>query len=247
MNCYSDNLLSFENVLRSSYLGPIRQQVHPRVCADVERRFNGLGEMVTGIGVTVDGRVDDEVVESISEWIHDYFHVGRESDPKPTKVVLNDPATVVFFEDDTKVVAKTHNGDEYDPLFGVMACVLRKIGKNRVRIDAWEDVIGFLAGHLADARECRLMADMLSRTADALELKGVMDAMREYDVREDDAGDKQPMQPVPDFFEKVATVVSNRVDDLDRIASVEKDVEDIKSRHERTRQTIRKLIDEGEL
>lgn len=219
---------------------PIRKPIHERVSTDVERRFTGSGDVITGIGVTIGGRVDDAVVESIAGWLHEYFL--RESDPKPTRVIINPPATVVFFEDDTKVVAKTHDGDEYNPLFGVMACVLRKVGKNRVRIDAWEDVIGFLSGHVADAKECRLMADMLNQAADALELKGVMDAMREYDVRED-----EPTLPAPDFYDKLATAVSNEVESRDRIASVEKDVEDIKSRHERTRQTIRKLIDEGEL
>lgn len=104
----------------------------------------------------------------------------------PKRVIINDPATVVFFESGDKVVAKAKDGDEYDPLFGIMACSLRKVGKNRVRIDEWEPVIDFLSSYIADAKECRAIADMLSMTADALELDGVMDAIDECDEREYD-------------------------------------------------------------
>lgn len=147
--------------------------------------------------------------------------------PKPKKALINDPATVVFFNDDTKTVTKAKDGDEYDPLFGIMACALRKVGKNRVRIDAWEPVIDFLSSYLADAKECRVIADMLNTTADALELDGVMDAMEEYDVRnsEELMGDKPQERDASD-------VVSDITGALMR---------------ERTRQTIRDLIDRGEL
>lgn len=214
----------------------VNKHIHPRVCTDIERRFSQQGEMVTGIGVSIDGRIDDKVIDSIVGWLHECFCGAG---VKPERVILNEPATVILWSDGTKTVAKTHNGDKYNPLFGVMACVLRKIGKNRVRIDAWEDVIGFLSDHVADAKECRLMADMLNQTADVLELEGVMDSMREYDERE------EPKKP--DIYDRVAAAITNTVDERGRIENVEKDVEDLKSRHERTRQTIRKLIDEGEL
>jgi urease gamma subunit len=153
---------------------------------------------------------------------------------KPKKVIINDPATVVFFSDDSKVVTKAKHGDEYDPLFGIMACALRKVGRNRVNIDSWEPVIGFLADYLADAKECRLVADMLNATADALELDGVMDDIAEYDAR-----NTEP--------EQVGTV-SDRISEMSRIIG-----EDIKrldqrlNEYERTRQTIRNLVDRGEL
>ena len=149
--------------------------------------------------------------------------------PAPKRVIINDPATVVFFESGDKVVAKAKDGDEYDPLFGIMACALRKVGKNRVRIDAWEPVIDFLSSYLADAKECRVIADMLNTTADALELDGVMDAMEEYDVRN----------------ESDATV---RIMDFDDATREDiKNLEDLLRGHERTRQRIRDLVDRGEL
>ena len=154
--------------------------------------------------------------------------------PAPKRVIINDPATVVFFSDDTKTVTKAKDGDEYDPLFGIMACALRKVGKNRVRIDAWEPVIDFLSSYLADAKECRVIADMLNTTADALELDGVMKAMEEYDERED-----TPDCQVFDTTVKDGTTSA--------VGELETRVADIERGCERTRQAIRDLIDRGEL
>ena len=154
--------------------------------------------------------------------------------PAPKRVIINDPATVVFFSDDTKTVTKAKDGDEYDPLFGIMACALRKVGKNRVRIDAWEPVIDFLSSYLADAKECRVIADMLNTTADALELDGVMKAMEEYDERED--------TPDCQVFDTAVNVVTSSV-----VGELETRVADIEKGRERTRQAIRDLIDRGEL
>lgn len=154
--------------------------------------------------------------------------------PAPKRVIINDPATVIFFDDNSKTVTKAKDGDEYDPLFGIMACALRKVGKNRVRIDAWEPVIDFLSSYLADAKECRVIADMLNTTADALELDGVMDAMEEYDERED--------TPDCQVFDTAAKVSTSSV-----VGELETRVADIEKGRERTRQAIRDLIDRGEL
>ena len=160
--------------------------------------------------------------------------------PAPKRVIINDPATAVFFESGDKVVAKAKDGDEYDPLFGIMACALRKVGKNRVRIDAWEPVIDFLSSYLADAKECRVIADMLNTTADALELDGVMDAMEEYDVRNEQGGTVH----LRTFDESTAEDIK----DLEEVLH-EREREDSywENVRERTRQRIRDLVDRGEL
>lgn len=100
----------------------------------------------------------------------------------PVKCIMNDPATILFFSDGQKVVSKAHGGDTYDPLFGIMACALRKTSNNRERIDNWEVVIAFLSCFLADAKECRAIANMLNTTADTLELDGVGDQVIGCDV-----------------------------------------------------------------
>ena len=99
---------------------------------------------------------------------------------KPERVILNDPATIVLWSDNSKTVTKCQEDDEYDPLFGIMACAIRKIGLNRVKVDAWEWVIEFLADNLMDPDECRFISDVLAVTADAWELKGVGEAMEPY-------------------------------------------------------------------
>lgn len=185
----------------------------------------------TTLSVTTTKGIDGSFFDALFAWAKEAGFVGGGNGAKPTKVIINDPATVVFF-DGSKVVTKAKHGDEYDPMFGIMACVLRKVGRNRVSIDSWEPVIGFLADYLADADECRLVADMLNATADALELDGVVDDIEEYDARSTEP----------------ATTVSDRISEMPRI--IGDDIEKLDKRlneFERTRQTIRNLVDRGEL
>lgn len=181
----------------------------------------------TELRVAIAEEMSKTVFDALYAWGKAAGYIDDSDDPKPTKVIINDPATVVFFESGDKVVAKAKDGDEYDPLFGIMACALRKVGRNRVRIDAWEPVIDFLSSYLADAKECRVIADMLNTTADALELDGVMDAMEEYDVRNADElmGDKPQERDASDVMDDITSALVR----------------------ERTRQRIRDLVDRGEL
>ena len=202
-------------------------------CADDNVYACSSGVEMT-LSATTTKDIDGSFFDALFAWARQAGFFGRINRPKPSKVIINDPATVVFFDDNSKTVTKAKDGDEYDPMFGIMACVLRKVGRNRVRIDSWEPVIGFLADYLADAKECRVIADMLNATADALELDGVMDDIEEYDAR-----NTEP--------EQVGTV-SDRISEMSRIIS--DDIEKLDQRlneFERTRQTIRNLVDRGEL
>lgn len=44
-----------------------------------------------------------------------------------TKVVYNNPATIVFWNDGTKTVAKSHGEDSYLPEVGLMICCFKKL------------------------------------------------------------------------------------------------------------------------
>ena len=44
-----------------------------------------------------------------------------------TRVIHNNPATIVFWSDGTKTVARTQNGDPYDPTAGLLVCVMKKM------------------------------------------------------------------------------------------------------------------------
>jgi hypothetical protein len=61
--------------------------------------------------------------------------------PKAKKVILNDPATVVIWDDGTKTVAKAGDGDEYDERVGLLLCAVRKASNNRIRVEDMEGAI----------------------------------------------------------------------------------------------------------
>lgn len=160
----------------------------------------------------------------------------------PERVILNEPATIVLWSDGTKTVTKCKGTDDYNPLFGLMACALRKVGKNRVRIDAWEEVLAFLADSIADADECRVLSDMLAATAQLMECEGVIDELAEHDVRDDGEG---ACKPTSDF--EVQPLFYG-TDGSSRVAFVADEVTDEDRRKwEKTRATLRDLIDRGEM
>lgn len=65
-----------------------------------------------------------------------YFYIDEISDFKftkipyslaPKKVIFNDPATIVYWEDGSKTVVKCGNGDIYDREKGFAMCVLKRL------------------------------------------------------------------------------------------------------------------------
>lgn len=157
---------------------------------------------------------DEKDVDVFRRWWHR---------PMPAKAIINDPATVLFFNDGSKVVTKCSDDDEFDPMFGIMACALRKSSRNRERIDMWEPIISYLVGYIWGADDCRILADMLTMTADALEADGVMDAVCDYDDARIRSEYAKPTMARINHIEKAET------------------------NYERTRQAIRDLVDRGEL
>lgn len=59
--------------------------------------------------------------------------------PKPTlpnglginRVIYNDPATIVLWNDGTKTIAKAEHGDKFNKEFGFSVCLLKKLMGNR--------------------------------------------------------------------------------------------------------------------
>lgn len=50
------------------------------------------------------------------------------------RIIYNNPATVVFWSDDTKTVAKCHEDDMYSEEVGLILCCLKKlVGSSEVR------------------------------------------------------------------------------------------------------------------
>lgn len=95
--------------------------------------------------------------------------------PKPNKVICNNPATIVFFDDGTKVVTKVHDGDAYDWVAGIAFCCLRKALRNR-NFDRYEKHVRKLVGKVYERdpydmpNELRAIGKALIMMADALEV-----------------------------------------------------------------------------
>lgn len=52
--------------------------------------------------------------------------INYDTPMKPTKCVLNPPATILFWPDKTKTVVKCQNGDPWDPEKGIALAMLKK-------------------------------------------------------------------------------------------------------------------------
>lgn len=54
---------------------------------------------------------------------------------EPEKVIFNDPATIVFWNDGTKTVVKCQEGDIYDEQTGLLMCIAKKFFGNNGRFN----------------------------------------------------------------------------------------------------------------
>lgn len=55
----------------------------------------------------------------------DSWKFGNEL-PQIKKVIFNDSATIVFWDDNTKTVSRCHQSDNYDKYMGIIACIAKK-------------------------------------------------------------------------------------------------------------------------
>lgn len=83
--------------------------------------------------------------EELNQAIMCLFGIESSKAPKAKQVILNDPATVVIWEDGTKTVTKAKDGDEYDDKVGLLLCAVRKASNNRIRVEDMEDAIRAVA------------------------------------------------------------------------------------------------------
>lgn len=54
-----------------------------------------------------------------------------------TKVIYNDPATIVFWSDGSKTTSKCSGTDVYNPQVGLLIATLKKFGKVSQILDDW--------------------------------------------------------------------------------------------------------------
>ena len=68
----------------------------------------------------------DDVIEFLSKW---YNFEKVTDDSIISRVIFNDPATIILWSDGTKTIAKTHGDDAFDPEKGfAVACAKKLLG-----------------------------------------------------------------------------------------------------------------------
>ena len=87
---------------------------------------------------------DARTSEEISNWIRSdtdmritrvIFSENRYI--KPKKVIINDPATIIFWNDGTKTVVKCDSEDEFDKEKGILYAALKKLSTK----EAYNDIL----------------------------------------------------------------------------------------------------------
>lgn len=92
------------------------------------------------------------------------------SDPLPVDVIHNGPATIVFFDDGTKVVSKCSEEDYQDDGIGTLTCCVRKAMRNR-RFDHLDHLIKASAVMLRTPEAVTEFADALCMYAETMMLE----------------------------------------------------------------------------
>lgn len=106
--------------------------------------LNALGELfseifdqkITFVDITDDIVFDDDSCnckESCAPYDddccdYDLDHIGVEV--QPIKVIINNPATIVYWEDGTKTIVKCQKGDVFDIEKGIAMATLKKLSGN---------------------------------------------------------------------------------------------------------------------
>lgn len=95
----------------------------------------GIDFEVTDFDIAEDGLEFDSAVEGLeigAKLIGDLFGklLAIPYCPKPTKVIFNEPATIVYFEDGSKTVVHCGNGDTYDKEKGLAMCIVKRVFGN---------------------------------------------------------------------------------------------------------------------
>ncbi|GEM_PF-2381506 len=66
----------------------------------------------------------------------DCANLGEEGNDKyiPERVIFSPPATICFFQDGEKIVSRCTDGDEFDELDGLRACITKRVLGNNSQL-----------------------------------------------------------------------------------------------------------------
>lgn len=131
------------------YVGPANATISYRHAADVPRH---------------------KVAEELVEFVRRAYGVEGEPElPHAEKVVFSGPATVMLWPDGTKTVTKCREGDSLDYVFGMLACIIRKLTGNRGHaVDDNEDALRAMAGSIESVEDLDDLIDYAQLMLDTL-------------------------------------------------------------------------------
>lgn len=148
--------------------------------------------------------------------------------PKPFAVIYDGDLTAIAWDDGT--VTRTHrmDGDERDMLFGTLACIIRKVTNNRGHaVDDYEPMLRFIASCIEEEDDVDYLID------DCLLFLDVLSVLRDSKdkwLSQLGKGETKPVEASKPMAPKVVTPTEEKL-----------------AEYERTRQTVRNLVDMGEL
>lgn len=154
----------------------------------------------------------------------------RKKVDEPFAIIYDGGMTAVVWEDGS--VTKTHcqSGDQFDPLFGLMACIIRKLTKNHGHgVDNYEDCMKEMAGKIHSVEDVTALIDYVMPLVDML---SVLEDSSELWLEQlgNRAVDPEPVKKNEEPFEAEVCATEEPVLNQDEV-----------------RQLIRQLRDEGEL
>lgn len=87
----------------------------------------------TQINYSFDGVKDTDISREMAMLLrhmpntnYEYYGMNRRN-VEITKVIFNDPATIVFWSDGKKTVVRTQNGDQFDPEKGLAMAISKRV------------------------------------------------------------------------------------------------------------------------
>lgn len=165
--------------------------------------------------------------KQIDELCDMYAEATDDGLPVIDDFIFNGPATVAKWADGTKTVAKAREGDEFDPVFGMLACTIRKMTNNRGHaVDDYEHALRAVAGGIRSTDDIRQLVEVGLNIVGALLV--LNDSMSLW----------LPQLGPCDDVTASAEVPSPSLAEHDEQPVGDQDV---------VRQTIRNLVDAGEL